>query len=604
MFFVKNILLKENKAFTYFISLTYISHWLEFLTTTTYEYFQPEDIYFYRYLFMGSISIILHTSVFIFPKKDKLLYWIFIVYLSIAFPVAVPLVRPDIVIYRALSTSIILLLFLIAYYFYSGKLIKNSLYPYILTYFSFVGIFCAFLSNTTFPIKLAIGFAVVVLNSFMLFIYHFIDLILLEKEEKQQALNALAEAKNELQKISEQKILDLQNELNHFQKMELLGRIASGVAHDFNNILTVISSSVQVIQMGWDDLERKKILEYLDIIDRTTDRAADLTKRLLSFSRQSQIKTSGVNLNRITDETIVLLISVIGRDIAIKKRLSENINDIQGNETQIQNAIMNLAINARDAIKDRKDNVKGKITFYTGEETIKNKNEIEGVLILPSQIGQHVFLTVEDNGVGIPKENILKVFEPFFTTKEVGKGTGLGLSTIHGVVRSHHGFLKVDSKEGKGTAIKLYFPIVETSQEISSKNNTIFRSASSKKTPSTIMLVEDEEGIRNTLKEGLKMAGHQIDCFSNGLEANNQFKISPKKYTLVISDIMMPKMNGEQLAKGIRAISPSIPILLLSGYTKDSILESISKIEKCYFMKKPFPFKELISKIENLTEST
>ena len=382
------------------------------------------------------------------------------------------------------------------------------------------------------------------------------------------------EAEDEKEKIHAQ--------LLQAQKMEAVGTLAGGMAHDFNNLLTTIK--------GYTDLtlqhlkEGDSIFTNLKQIQKSVQRAGTLTNQLLLFSRKHIMESASLNINETIKNMLILLERVIGEDIHIKTELFPGIWKIWADEGNIEQVIMNLAVNSRDAMPHG-----GTITIRTNNITI-DKNQT--MSIPKSWPGQFVKLTFSDTGTGMSDEVYQHLFEPFFTTKEQGKGTGLGLSVIYGIITQHEGWINVSTQYGKGTTFEIYIPASFLKHTSGSKDYLSKLSFQGK--GEVILLVEDEEGIREFVGNLLKEKGFQVISASTVQEALKLFNDHQKKVDLLFTDVVLPDRSGLDLVNDLTKVLPHLPVVLSSGYTGDkSDWEKIQKLGY-RFLKKPFSMNELL----------
>jgi signal transduction histidine kinase/CheY-like chemotaxis protein len=341
----------------------------------------------------------------------------------------------------------------------------------------------------------------------------------------------------------------LQAQLLHVQKMESIGRLAGGVAHDFNNILTAILSYTELSLMRVP--EKDPVREYLESIRGASEKAAGLTHQLLAFSRKQVLEMKVVDLNEIVTGMSDMLRRMIGEDVALDIRTGARSGGIRADRGQLEQVLMNLAVNARDAMPNG-----GRLSIETGA----------GVPDDAAGSGVFVVLSVTDTGGGMSEEVRDRIFEPFFTTKEQGKGTGLGLATVYGIVKQHGGHIVVDSRPGSGTTFRLFLPAAaatetETERELGGpppRGNE------------TILVVEDDEAVRELITEVLQPLGYRILSTASGEEALKASDAAGP-IELLLTDVVMPGMNGKQLAEIMRTRRPGIKVLFMSGYTQDAL---------------------------------
>jgi PAS domain S-box-containing protein len=385
-------------------------------------------------------------------------------------------------------------------------------------------------------------------------------------------------------KRTEQESEKLQAQLIQAQKMESIGRLAGGVAHDFNNMLTVIMGHTDFALANLD--ESHPLYSQLREIRTAAGRSSDLTSRLLAFARKQPIAPRVMDLNETLEGMLKMLQRLIGEDITLSWLPGEKLWPVKMDSSQIDQILANLCSNARDAIRDV-----GEITIETHNVTLGEHFCADRAELVP---GDYVLLEVSDDGCGMDKEILSHVFEPFFTTKEVGKGTGLGLSTIYGIVKQNQGFIYVYSEKGKGTSVKIYLPRhfekVEAAQE---------RPEGESVTPrhETVLLVEDEPMVLKMGKVMLERLGYHVLPAGSPAQAMELGREHKEKIHLLMTDMVMPEMNGRQLAAELREIHPGIKNLFMSGYTANVIAQSGVLGEGTHFIQKPFSIHDLALKI-------
>ncbi len=377
--------------------------------------------------------------------------------------------------------------------------------------------------------------------------------------------------------ISERK--QLEEQLFQALKMEAVGRLAGGVAHDFNNLLTIIQGYVD---LGFSKItEAEPLFKYLVQIRNATERAESLTRQLLAFGRKQVLQLRVINLNSLIAEMEKMLRRVIPENIELKTKLDGNSGNIKADPAQIERVIINLAVNARDAMLNG-----GRLVIETRQVEIKHSEE-EGLWDIPG--GTYILLSVSDNGIGMSKTEIDHVFEPFYTTKDSGQGTGLGLSTVHGIVTQSGGYVKVDSRPNVGSTFNVYLPWIGESAEAIKKKSVIDQG---KRGDETIMVVEDEDEVRNLVCETLSLHGYKILEASNGGLALLICEKYKDPIDLILTDVVMPKMNGYELLDRLLPIHPEMKSIFMSGYTEN---EHVQKRKKgSGFIQKPFTPKQLL----------
>ncbi|HCE42802.1 MAG TPA: hypothetical protein DET40_04585 [Lentisphaeria bacterium] len=377
----------------------------------------------------------------------------------------------------------------------------------------------------------------------------------------------------------------LEERLRQSEKMEAIGQLAGGIAHDFNNQLAGIMGYAEMLVARLDD---KNLREYAENIFRASRRAADLTRNMLAFSRKGKYLTVPVNVHTLIEEVISILTHSIDKKIEIKRKLSASPAMINGDPTQLQNALLNLAINARDAISGQ-----GEIIFIT--ENISMNEVFDNEDVKNTIKGPYMKICVSDNGVGMDKDTINHIFEPFYTTKDIGKGTGMGLASVYGTVKNHNGVVKVDSKPGKGSVFSLYFPVLEdavANEEVKSESVKNLHGL-------RILLVEDEQIVSDMVASMLRSLGHKVIACYDGIEAVEFYRKSSKSIDIVILDMVMPKMSGKEAFITLKDINPGIRVILSSGYSIDGDAQSIIDAGAKAFIQKPFNMKDLSKCIED-----
>ncbi|MFO1044854.1 MAG: response regulator [Planctomycetaceae bacterium] len=381
----------------------------------------------------------------------------------------------------------------------------------------------------------------------------------------------------------------LEDQFHQAQKMDAVGRLAGGIAHDFNNLLTIILGYGDSIYSNSqiNPEQRTGIKAILD----AAGRAAGLTQQLLAFSRTTIMEMKIVDLNSIVAKTVQLLRRLLEEDIALTLTLSPNLLRIKAPQGQVEQLIMNLAVNARDAMPSG-----GKLLIETRNATLTSADQLT-FPDLPR--GQYVELIVTDTGEGMSDEVKRRIFEPFFTTKEVGKGTGLGLSVVHGVVKSCLGSILVESTVGTGTTFKILFP-AETGHVIPSEQSA---STESSKGSETILLVEDEVAVRNLVKAVLAGNGYTVLEASGGQEAIQVATQFSGTIELLLTDVVMPEISGPKVAEAIQQLRPEIRVIYMSGYANEAILSrGVSKVTDG-FLQKPFTIAGLADKVRSILDA-
>jgi two-component system cell cycle sensor histidine kinase/response regulator CckA len=375
------------------------------------------------------------------------------------------------------------------------------------------------------------------------------------------------------QDISERHILEQQ--LRQAQKMEAVGRLAGGVAHDFNNLLMVIKGHTELLMNAVPAADRmsRKIMQ----IDRAADRATALTKQLLAFSRMQVLQPRVMNLNGVVDDMGKLLPRLIGEDIDLGIRTASDLGAIRADASQMEQIIMNLAVNARDAMP-----AGGRLIIETSNADLDRTYNSTHPIVKP---GRYVLLAVSDTGSGMDAETQAHIFEPFFTTKEPGKGTGLGLATVYGVVKQSGGFIWVYSEVGKGTSFKIYLPRVDQPED---KGSAPLPLAEVPRGTETILLAEDEQDVREVAREFLESGGYTVIEAHNGAEALRLAAEHKATIDLLVTDMVMPGMTGKELAGRLQHQHSGIGVIYMSGYSEQTAAETTQADANMLLLTKPF----------------
>jgi two-component system, cell cycle sensor histidine kinase and response regulator CckA len=385
--------------------------------------------------------------------------------------------------------------------------------------------------------------------------------------------------------------LALEERLRQSQKMEAIGRLAGGVAHDFNNLLTVILGYSQILADGVP--EGSRLADSTGQIKSAAERAAGITRQLLAFSRKQVLSPRIINLNDTMMTLDSLLRRLIGEDIEVLTVPENNLGSVKADPGQIEQVIMNLALNARDAMPHG-----GKLTLETANAQLDEIYASEHQPIVP---GRYVMLAVSDTGLGMGPEVQARIFEPFFTTKEVGKGTGLGLSTVYGIVKQTGGYIWVYSEPERGTTFKIYFPSVDQPAETVGPDR---RPSTALRGTETILLVEDDPQLRQLSYSVLAHCGYRVLVAGGPEEGLALSKANHRDIRLLITDVVMPGMNGRQLAEQIQRESPKIRVLYISGYTNNAIVHYGVLDKGLWFLPKPFTLSALMGKVREVLDAS
>ena len=381
-----------------------------------------------------------------------------------------------------------------------------------------------------------------------------------------------------------------QGQLEQAQKMDAIGRLAGGVAHDFNNLLTVILGRTDIIlrQVKPEDPIRRGI----ELIQRTAGRAAELTKQLLAFSRKQVLEAVVLDLGAVTTDMKEMLARLIGEDIALVTNSAPGLGHVKADRGQIEQVVMNLAINARDAMPQG------------GHLIVETENvDLDAEYVrrhMGARSGPHVMLAVSDSGVGIPREHQRHIFEPFFTTKEQGKGTGLGLSTVYGIVKQSGGYIWVYSEPGRGTTFKVYLPRV--GEEADALDTRGF-GQESRRGSETVLLVEDEDGVRALIRQVLVRSGYKVLEARHGEDAALLADGHKASIHLLLTDVVLAKMSGRELAQRLAPQRAEMQVIYMSGYTDEAILHHGMLTPGTKFLQKPFTTDTLMHTVRGVLDS-
>ena len=391
----------------------------------------------------------------------------------------------------------------------------------------------------------------------------------------------------------------LENQINQSQKMEMVGQLAGGIAHDFNNVLSAIMMANDFLLNAHKPTDPS----FQDImqIKQNATRAATLVRQLLAFSRKQTLRPQVLDLGDALSDLTMLLRRLIGEKVKFDPVHGRDLWPVKADVSQFEQVIVNLAVNARDAMPDG-----GKLTIRTANVSTQEAERLTYKGMPPAD---YVRIDVSDTGTGIPADIVDKIFEPFFSTKEVGKGTGLGLSTVYGIVKQTGGFVYVDSEPGKGTTFHIFLPRYHAEQEAQPEphagNGAAAKGTAAEPKPKadltgqgTILLVEDEEGLRSLNARGLRSRGYTVIEASNGIEALEALEQKDGAIDLVVSDVVMPEMDGPTLLRAMRARNPDLKIIFVSGYAEDAFAKSLEENEKFDFLAKPFALSALVTKVK------
>jgi len=382
-------------------------------------------------------------------------------------------------------------------------------------------------------------------------------------------------------------------QVRQMQKMEALGRLAGGIAHDFNNLLTAILSQSELILMSLADRD-PALRSDVEEINKTVLRGAALTRQLLALSRKQALQTKVLNVTKLVTDMAPMLQRVIGEHIEFELRPDPTVSHITADPGQLEQVLLNLAINARDAMPQG-----GRLTIATADVTLDEFFVQNHPGLHP---GRYVRLTVSDTGIGMDEETQRHLFEPFFTTKEKGKGTGLGLAMVYGIVTQSGGYISCSSESGQGTMFEVYFPGTEE-RAVAPPEPKAALSAPSTGTE-TILLVEDNDQVRTLTRKILRAAGYLVLEAATPTAALSLAESHPEPIHLLLTDVVMPHMNGEELARRMKALRPDTKVIHMSGYTDDAILRNGRLPHGDAFLAKPFTFSTLTETVRAILDGT
>ena len=382
----------------------------------------------------------------------------------------------------------------------------------------------------------------------------------------------------------------LEEQLRGAQKMEAIGRLAGGIAHDFNNLLTVINGYSEILLTRVEG--GSPLAADLQEINKAGQRAATLTRQLLAFSRRQILEPKVLDLNPVISELEKMLRRLIGEDIELAARLDPAIGRVKIDPGQLEQVIMNLAVNARDAMPQG-----GKLSIETVNVELDEAYAAEHA---GARAGSYVMLAVSDEGCGMDETVKSHLFEPFFTTKEKGKGTGLGLATVYGIVKQHGGYIWVYSEVGRGTTFKIHLPRVEGAVEYPRPRG---RGTGAQKGSETVLVVEDDPAVRRLVEEALRRNGYQVLMASSSNEARNLCLTQRRPIDLLLTDVVMPDLSGHELAKLLELLRPGLRVLYMSGYTDDTIVHHGVLDAGTAFLQKPFSPDALAAKVREVLDS-
>jgi PAS domain S-box-containing protein len=418
------------------------------------------------------------------------------------------------------------------------------------------------------------------------------------RQNQAQLENRVAERTTELEQanaalgrdIEERK--QLEEQLLQSQKMESIGVLAGGIAHDFNNILNIIQGYAFILR--GHETQDKETSESLNIIDETVHRGSALVQQLLTLARKSTTQVESVNVNALIEGLITLITQTFPKTIELSAALEPDLPPIMADKNQIEQAALNLCVNARDAMSDG-----GRLSFKT--------QSIEGATLQDlgeTLDGHYVCIEVSDTGVGMDESTRRRIFEPFFTTKNMGQGTGLGLSVVYGIVKNHHGLIDVESKPESGTSFRLYFPVAQSLDKPATDKiaEASFETTERPDGHGTILLVEDEKNMLDLLEKTLVQQGYQVLTAADGETALNVYRRSKEGIDVVLLDIGLPKVAGRDVLLKIKNENPDVKVVIASGYLEPELKSEIDRAGVKYFLSKPYRPDEVVRTLQSLIE--
>lgn len=381
--------------------------------------------------------------------------------------------------------------------------------------------------------------------------------------------------------------LNLETQLRHAQKMEAVGQLAAGVAHDFNNIMTIILGHAALLER--EVLDKPDLAESVGEIKSASERAATLTRQLLTFSRKQIMQLRVVDLNELIRNFSRMLNRLLGENIALDLHFEPSLPAVKADAGMVEQIIMNLAVNARDALSGG-----GRLAIATQPVYLEVNPRH------PDRTGKFICLIVSDNGAGMDAATLSRIFEPFFTTKEVGKGSGLGLATVYGIVEQHHGWIEVESAPGTGTVFRVYLPVAA---ELAVQSAEAAKSSANTASKGTILVAEDEAAVLGLVKAILQRGGYKVISATSGDDAYVLWEMHADEIDLLLTDMMMPGLlSGRGLAERIHAHKPSLPVIYSSGYSVEIVREGLVLQEGVNFLPKPYPPATLLKMVKDCLE--
>ncbi len=389
----------------------------------------------------------------------------------------------------------------------------------------------------------------------------------------------------------QERVSELESQLQQAQKLEAIGRLAGGVAHDYNNMLGAISGYADMIKKRVDP-ENTKVIAYSEKILSAATRASDLTAKLLTFARKGKIETTIIDIHPIIDELVSMLTHTIQKTIIISKQLDADPATVEGDASQLQNVLLNLALNARDAMPNG-----GRLNVTTALKKFDSPKVDRG--LFGTMIGEYVVVSISDTGVGMDKETKEKIFEPFFTTKNPGKGTGLGLASVFGIIKDHRGTIEVESWPGAGSTFQLYLPLCRRTP---AAEESIPETQIHKPGSGHILVIDDEELLRDACREMLETMNYKVTTASGCAEACDILKLNPQQFSCIILDMNMTDIGGYECYHNIRKINPGVPVIISSGYALNDEIQKLLREGANGFIQKPFSANKLAKAIKKVLQ--
>ena len=406
------------------------------------------------------------------------------------------------------------------------------------------------------------------------------------KDRLERLAPAVQRALRETQERAEHK--QIEQQLRQAQKMEAIGQLVGGVAHDFSNLLLIIRGNAELALMDADQLS-EQTRECIKEVTAASERAANLIRQLLAFGRRQTMEFQAVNLNEVISNLVRMLNRIIGKNMNLQCQYAPRLPVFQADIGMIEQVLVNLVLNARDAMPHG-----GQVIIKTEKASI---GEPYKRLHPEAQVGEFICLTVSDSGTGIAPEHLPRIFEPMFTTKEPGKGTGLGLATVYGIVKQHHGWLEVLSRVGEGATFKIFLPAIPPPRHIAAAPEA---EADLSGGNERILLVEDDPGVRITTRRVLETFGYRVWEAATGLEALEIWRTRASEIDLLLTDVVMPdRITGRELAEQLWAQRPALKVIFMSGYSADVAGKNTEFLRrtKSYFLQKPCPSPTLIKTV-------